>query len=63
MNGPSVLEGRAVPVIGEGVSNGKITIFLFKNEPLREYIQLSGAFLYMEPIVPLNPGQMSFFFF
>lgn len=30
MNGPSVSEGRAVPVIGEGVSSGKIMIFLFK---------------------------------
>lgn len=48
MNGPSVSEGRAVPVIG-GLSNGKIMIFLFKKWALRECILLSGAFPYVEP--------------
>lgn len=44
-----------MPVIGEGVSNGKIMNFLFKNRALRGYLQLSGAFPYVEPIVSLKP--------
>lgn len=55
MNGPSVSEGRAVPVIGEGVSSSQIRILLFKNGALREYIQFSEAFPYVEPVIPLKP--------
>lgn len=55
MNGPSVSEGRAVPVIGEGVSSSQIRILLFKNGTVRDYIQFSEAFPYVEPIIPLKP--------